>query len=62
MPMTKRLVMTAWLGKVSNKRWFLAYIIATASPRNRGTLKSLCAHLVFDYRDPDSLAKVKVVT
>jgi len=37
-------------------------VVATASPRNHEAVKSLGADVVFDYRDPDLLSKVKAVT
>jgi len=37
-------------------------VVATASPKNHGALKGLGADIVFDYRDPDLLTKVKAVT
>jgi len=37
-------------------------VVATASSSNHGALKGFGADVVFDYRDPDLLAKVKAVT
>ena len=37
-------------------------IVSTASPRNHDLVRSLGADVVFDYRDPDVVAKIKAAT